>query len=59
MYGSNEDNEVVRDLEDRYAQHNATEGNIGAATGKKKKKRSKRPVVKIDPSGSASMQPDI
>lgn len=57
MYGSNEDNDAVNEMEDRYAQHNNGESlDRGVAgTGKKRKKGKKRPKVNIEPSASASI----
>ena len=57
MYGDQDDDQqAVYELEDRYAQHN----NGGSPEGgKKRKKGKKKPKVNIEPSLSASMQPDL
>ena len=60
MYGD-DNQDAAHDLEDRYAQHNEGSPDRGAGvagTGKKKKKKKNRPKVNIEPSASASMQPD-
>ena len=61
MYGD-DNQDAAHDLENRYAEHNDGSHDKGAGvsgTGKKKKKKKNRPKVNIEPSASASMQPDL